>query len=142
MVSLLPQSFACVISLPLCLSDSHLSLPHPFFCPYTVAQGVNIDMRAHNGFSPLSIAAQDGHSMVVERLLYYGADVGAAQRAGATPLYIAARKGHESVVTLLVATGVDLFQRKKGGDVFSIRCPPALPQLLRASLRPWIGTSA
>ena len=56
------------------------------------------------------IAAQNGHSSVVELLLKAdGVDVNKGIEDGATPLFIAAQEGHSSVVELLLkADGVDV----------------------------------
>ena len=78
------------------------------------------------------IAAQEGHSSVVELLLKAdGVDVNKATEDGATPLYIAAQNGHASVVELLLkADGVDVNKGDEDGAT-----PLLLP--LRMVTRPW-----
>ena len=63
----------------------------------------------------LIVAAHDGHSTVVERLLASGADVNQANESGETPLYWAARHGYLTVVERLLASGADVNQADKGG---------------------------
>ena len=63
------------------------------------------------------IAAQEGHTSVVELLLKAdGVDVNKGREDGATPLFIAAFQGHSSVVELLLkADGVDVNKEEKDG---------------------------
>ena len=60
------------------------------------------------GFSPLHIAAQEGHLSVVKRLVGgAGAKVDVLNRDRDTPLYWAAYNGHTEVVQYLVRAGND-----------------------------------
>jgi ankyrin repeat protein len=65
----------------------------------------------------LFIAAQNGHTSVVELLLKAdGVDVNKAREDGTTLLFIAARHGHASVVELLLkADGVDVNKAREDG---------------------------
>ena len=51
-----------------------------------------------NGATPLLIACENGHSLVVERLLQEKADPNTPKENGVTPLYIACENGHLPVV--------------------------------------------
>uniref|UniRef100_A0A182NEL8 ANK_REP_REGION domain-containing protein n=1 Tax=Anopheles dirus TaxID=7168 RepID=A0A182NEL8_9DIPT len=55
--------------------------------------------------TPLFIAAQNGHSLVLKLLLAAGASADAARNDGATPLWIAAQMGHDHVVKILLHNG-------------------------------------
>lgn len=59
------------------------------------------------GSTPLYIAAQEGHSEVVEQLLSRSADIECVFRDGYTPLYIAAQNGRVEVVKTLLEKGAN-----------------------------------
>ncbi|GAP84210.2 putative ankyrin repeat protein [Rosellinia necatrix] len=61
-----------------------------------------INQRSHAGYTPLSLAAMEGHDNVVERLLEYPLDVNLRDNYGRTALSLAAGKGHHGTVKLLV----------------------------------------
>jgi hypothetical protein len=64
----------------------------------------------HFGVTPLFMAAREGHSGVVAKLLVVeGINVSKANRFGVTPLLLAARQGHTEIVEqLLAAEGIDV----------------------------------
>ena len=55
----------------------------------------------------LYIAAQEGHTNIVDRLIDLGADKNKGNKNGATPLYIAAENGRTDTVRCLVSEGAD-----------------------------------
>lgn len=68
---------------------------------------VEADLKDDNGRTPLSFAAAEGHTTIVEVLLATG-QINIESRDtefSQTPLSWAARNGHEAVVKLLLATG-------------------------------------
>ena len=70
-----------------------------------------IDVLNAKGQTSLHVAADQGHSKVVEQLVKAGARKEAASRAGLTPLMMAASNGHASAVETLVDFRVDLEAR-------------------------------
>ncbi|KAL6818859.1 hypothetical protein GGI42DRAFT_14446 [Trichoderma sp. SZMC 28013] len=71
-------------------------------------QGVNPDLKAEFGFTPLSYAACNGHEAVVN-VLVQRADVNINSQTsfGYSPLSLAAEEGHERTVTILLDAGAD-----------------------------------
>ena len=80
--------------------------------------GGRADVYCDQGFTPLTIAAERGHELVVQTLLEHGVEVDAKMRdaLGGAALSAAAQEGHASIVKLLLAAGavVDL-PRSTGG---------------------------
>ncbi|KAF4946660.1 hypothetical protein FGADI_11008 [Fusarium gaditjirri] len=64
---------------------------------------IDIDARDYDGCTSLALAAQNGHTVVVERLLLHDANPNLGDLEQVTPLWKAARYGHTSVVQLLLA---------------------------------------
>jgi hypothetical protein len=63
---------------------------------------------SHNSWTPLHLAASNGHMELAKLLLESGADMSVANSNGATPLYSASAKGHTEVVKLLLEKGADI----------------------------------
>ena len=76
-----------------------------------LSQGARLDVR-DEGFTPLLVAAQFGHTEVCKLLLETGkANVKETTPDGFTPLLHAAQSGHNEVCELLLANGSDLEER-------------------------------
>ena len=71
--------------------------------------GADVDFRNQQGFTPLHVAAQEGHNKVAELLIAKGANVNTSGRLiGTTPLDSAALLGHKEMVELLIDSGADI----------------------------------
>ncbi|KAF5857293.1 hypothetical protein ETB97_005977 [Aspergillus alliaceus] len=67
-----------------------------------------INAKDSYGQTPLSWAAKNGHSAVVQLLIESGADIKSKDASGWTPLTLAVKHGCEAVVQLLVQSGADI----------------------------------
>jgi hypothetical protein len=92
--------------------------------------GEDVNEASLDGYTPLCVAAQNGHHVVVHLLLDYDADVNKAERKGKTPLYIAASLCHLPVVKLLL-------DREAGVSSPMAQWVPALPAYARTVLVTW-----
>lgn len=59
------------------------------------------------GYTPLHVAALNGHAPVLGLLLSKGSDINARANSGSTPLHLAACCGHLHCVCLLMSRGAD-----------------------------------
>ncbi|KAM8945997.1 ankyrin repeat domain-containing protein 27 [Pelodytes ibericus] len=64
--------------------------------------GLGVNVTSRDGFTPLHIAAMQGHSVLVSLLLKHGANVDAKNGNRALPLHLACHKGHLEVVKTLI----------------------------------------
>ena len=68
--------------------------------------GADPDAPAPGGFTPLYVAALEGHASVAVRLLEAGADPNAKDKEhGETPLHMAAEEGHGRIARQLLEAG-------------------------------------
>ncbi|KAF9894957.1 hypothetical protein FE257_004579 [Aspergillus nanangensis] len=74
-----------------------------------------IDTRDGFGRTPLSFAAEKGHSSIVCMLLGHGAQVDRQDHNGRTPLMWASRGGHNETVETLLENGVHINLRDRAG---------------------------
>ena len=72
------------------------------------APGVDANLSANDGATPILIAAQNGHQGAVRFLLEKKVDVTKAMNSGATALFVAAQNGYLEVVQDLVASNPSL----------------------------------
>ncbi|KAI1176760.1 ankyrin repeat-containing domain protein [Nemania sp. FL0916] len=90
-----------------------------------------IDIPDVRGRSPLSYAAEEGHSLVARHLMNHGALPGSYDEAGRTPMHYAASNGHADIVRLLVAAGISpLIQKTEGTREFGEEGQTALQDAL------------
>ena len=72
-----------------------------------LGEGLDIDARDAQGFSPLMLAALAGHDESFDFLLDRGADPNTADLGGNSVLMGAAFRGHVGIVRKLLAAGAD-----------------------------------
>lgn len=65
----------------------------------------DLDLRSHEGYSPLHFAASEGHVSNIKYLSACGCDVDARADDGSSPLHIAARRNDEEIVRALIKAG-------------------------------------
>ncbi|GAM34127.1 ankyrin-related portein [Talaromyces pinophilus] len=79
------------------------------FCDYILnLDGADANVVDHKNCTPIFLAAQEGHSAVVQFLIQHNADVNIACDDGETALIRAASEGHIKVVELLVQHGANM----------------------------------
>ncbi|RSL65115.1 hypothetical protein CEP51_013033 [Fusarium floridanum] len=66
---------------------------------------IDIDGRDYDGRTPIALAARNGHTGIVARLLAHGADPNLRDLQQTAPLWHAARHGHAPVVRALLESG-------------------------------------
>ena len=64
--------------------------------------GASIDAQSELGFTPIYMAAQEGHEEIVKHLLDIGADHNLAMDEGFCPVDIAIQQGHDDIVSIFV----------------------------------------
>jgi cytohesin len=80
-----------------------------------LADGVDVNAKQKDGFTPLSLAAFNDHKEIVELLIAKGADVNVKDKYDGTPLHTAAANGHKEIAELLIAKGADVNAETKDG---------------------------
>lgn len=87
-------------------------------------QGVAVDARTEEAYTPLHIAAVFGQTAAAELLLSHNADVSLTDNDGNSALHMAVFLGHTDVVRALLAHGADPLARNTDG-VSSVDCAGA-----------------
>ncbi|OPB45528.1 hypothetical protein A0O28_0077380 [Trichoderma guizhouense] len=72
------------------------------------AEDVNLEARAKNSFTPLLLAADCGHLVILKHLLSRGAEMNVRAVNDITPLHLAAEKGHVAVAEFLIQNGAEI----------------------------------
>src|SRR5918993_134332 len=76
--------------------------------------GANVKATTRlGGYTPLMMAAEQGHANVIAALLTGGADAKTANLMGTTPLMLAAASGNPQAITTLVENGAEIEAREK-----------------------------
>lgn len=79
-------------------------------------QGAGPDQRVHGEWTPLHLAAQNGHVEAVTRLLADArVEVNARTDRQFAPLHLAAQSGHVDIIDRLVSGGADFEARSENG---------------------------
>ena len=74
--------------------------------------GADVHAQDKEKWTPLHIAAGNGHTEVVELLLEKGADINAKDEYGGTPLHYAALKGQTEVAEFLLEKKADVHPKR------------------------------
>ena len=82
-----------------------------------VRNGGDVNLATSQGFTPLNIAAQNGHKEAVIALLEAKAAVNQASNEGGGPVYIASQNGRADLLKLLIEAGGDVNKVKKEGGI-------------------------
>jgi ankyrin repeat protein len=80
-----------------------------------IKAGMAVDVRDEREWTPLMVAAFNGHEDVARMLINHGANVHARDVGGYTPLHWAALNGFESVIRLLISKGIERNSRSNFG---------------------------
>ncbi|KAL5094950.1 hypothetical protein Trisim1_003557 [Trichoderma cf. simile WF8] len=72
------------------------------------AEDVNLEARARNSFTPLLLAADCGHLVILKHLLGRGAEMNVRALNDMTPLHLAAEKGHVALAEFLIQNGAEI----------------------------------
>ena len=81
-----------------------------------INSGADINKAKDGIWTPLFIAAQEGHEVIVRALIEMGMDVNKAGDGGSTALYIAAQQGCKAVVLALIEAGADVNKAADDGS--------------------------
>ncbi|XP_076578529.1 myotrophin [Chaetodon auriga] len=93
---------------------------------------VDVNRTLEGGRMPLHLAADFGHTEVVEYLISRGANVNASDKHGLTPLMFACFENHVSCVKVLLEKGAEKNQRVPDGrTVFETAENDAIKALLK-----------
>ena len=100
-----------------------------------IKHGAKVDHKASNGFTALILAAQNGHTPVIEILLENGAKIDLQNDDGITPLMWAALHDHTDAVKLLLAKGANpKIKSKTEKTALEIAKDPAIIELLQTAV--------
>ncbi|MDR3197002.1 MAG: ankyrin repeat domain-containing protein [Planctomycetaceae bacterium] len=75
---------------------------------YLVEKGADVNIKGHNGITPLHCATLHDNLEVVKYLVEKGADVNVKDKNSETPLFNAVSSGNLEVVKYLVEKGADV----------------------------------
>jgi len=73
-----------------------------------LVRGAGVDFMHKSERTPLHLAAENGHTSIVEVLLTKGAHVNAVDRDRAIPLHFATKNGHKNIVKTLLENGASV----------------------------------
>ncbi len=79
-----------------------------------LSAGANVNAEK-DGWTPLMLAARNGHAEIAKLLIEANADVYAKNQNGFTPLMFAAEDGHAEIVKLLIKAKADVNAKNQNG---------------------------
>lgn len=74
----------------------------------TAADDVDLEAKAKDSFTPLLLAAENGHLDIFKHLLIRGAEKNVVNADELTPLHLAAKNGHVALAEFLIQNGADI----------------------------------
>ena len=77
-------------------------------CQRWVQAGADVDMKNSSGYTPVNIAAKQGHNHLCEYFMELGADLNIPDDDGLTPLYFISQDGDNDLVKKLLDHGADV----------------------------------
>lgn len=80
-----------------------------------ISAGADVNAASMDGATPLFVACQAGHIVMVKELLESRAQVNISMRDHASPLFIAAQNGHRNVCVLLINRGATIDKTRSDG---------------------------
>jgi ankyrin repeat protein len=92
---------------------------HKAIVQQLITHGVNVDIKARDGSSPLHFTSWNGQMNTVQLLIEHGADVTLKDKNGRSPLHDAAKQGHKAVAEELMKNGSEVHV-----TIFYIRIHP------------------
>ncbi|KAH8774528.1 ankyrin repeat protein, partial [Diaporthe sp. PMI_573] len=84
-------------------------------CSLILHHQADIQATTSSGETPLHVAAENGHTAVVEALLKNGADIQSTTHGSETALHTAAKTGHYEVVETLLKHGAKVTVKDRDG---------------------------
>lgn len=95
-------------------------------------RGVDINKRNKAGATAITIAAENGHTNIVDFLIKHGADIESADNGGWTALLIATSKGQQWAAFLLIEKGANVnIQNKRGSTPLTFAAENGLSEIAR-----------
>ena len=79
-----------------------------FIFKQLIAKGAKVNVKDHENWYPLHLAAKYGKTVEVDCMLKLGAEIDPVEHNGVTPLAYACQQGHFETVKVLVRAGADL----------------------------------
>ena len=81
-----------------------------------LVDGVDVNAKDEDGWTPLQDATTSGHREIVELLITKGADVNVKTEEGETPLHTAVANDHKEIIELLIDKGADVNAKTGEGE--------------------------
>lgn len=106
-----------------------------------VMEGYSIELRDKDRWTPMHIAALNGHAGIVEFLARLGADINSENADKATPLHVASGHSQYAVTEKLLHLGANPMMRtKEGRTPLSVALDPSISSIIREYEQNFIKT--
>ena len=77
-------------------------------CKRWIQAGANVNKKNYSGYTPVNIAAKQGHKHLCEYFMELGSDLNIAANDGLTPLYFISQDGDNDLVKKLLDHGASV----------------------------------